>query len=135
MRRLAVVYGNRAEECLLMFFFQAEDGIREADVTGVQTCALPIFAVALDAKMVVVLPCQFAVSGCRFQNTLGQGNGGGYAGFFHTSYGPVLISIDVLLAGDALGPKRPCGKKQQEAECGEAEKRGLVHVSCFRKGY
>src|SRR5690554_7263636 len=43
MRRLAVVYGNRAEECLLMFFFQAEDGIREADVTGVQTCALPIF--------------------------------------------------------------------------------------------
>src|SRR5215813_15331048 len=24
------------------FFFQAEDGIRAADVTGVQTCALPI---------------------------------------------------------------------------------------------
>src|SRR5690554_4452751 len=24
------------------FFFQAEDGIRVADVTGVQTCALPI---------------------------------------------------------------------------------------------
>src|SRR5690554_8170026 len=27
------------------FFFQAEDGIRDADVTGVQTCALPIYAV------------------------------------------------------------------------------------------
>src|SRR6266498_3116199 len=26
----------------LCFFFQAEDGIRDADVTGVQTCALPI---------------------------------------------------------------------------------------------
>src|SRR5215813_8959348 len=26
-----------------VFFFQAEDGIRDADVTGVQTCALPIF--------------------------------------------------------------------------------------------
>src|SRR6266498_4598550 len=26
------------------FFFQAEDGIRAADVTGVQTCALPISA-------------------------------------------------------------------------------------------
>ena len=25
-----------------MFFFQAEDGIRDYDVTGVQTCALPI---------------------------------------------------------------------------------------------
>src|SRR5436305_14164327 len=28
----------------LYFFFQAEDGIRDADVTGVQTCALPICA-------------------------------------------------------------------------------------------
>src|SRR5690554_7208145 len=27
---------------LYFFFFQAEDGIRDADVTGVQTCALPI---------------------------------------------------------------------------------------------
>src|SRR5690554_7396508 len=26
------------------FFFQAEDGIRDADVTGVQTCALPIYS-------------------------------------------------------------------------------------------
>src|SRR5690554_763101 len=26
----------------LFFFFQAEDGIRDADVTGVQTCALPV---------------------------------------------------------------------------------------------
>ena len=28
---------------LIFFFFQAEDGIRDYDVTGVQTCALPIF--------------------------------------------------------------------------------------------
>src|SRR3989442_10726141 len=27
---------------MFSFFFQAEDGIRDADVTGVQTCALPI---------------------------------------------------------------------------------------------
>src|SRR5699024_11848681 len=26
----------------LLFFFQAEDGIRDRNVTGVQTCALPI---------------------------------------------------------------------------------------------
>src|SRR6266567_7822767 len=34
--------------CLLViffvFFFQAEDGIRDLTVTGVQTCALPIFS-------------------------------------------------------------------------------------------
>src|SRR6266498_4441812 len=29
--------------CICFFFFQAEDGIRDADVTGVQTCTLPIF--------------------------------------------------------------------------------------------
>src|SRR5699024_12133901 len=28
---------------LCFFFFQAEDGIRYRNVTGVQTCALPIF--------------------------------------------------------------------------------------------
>src|SRR5438552_9258190 len=28
---------------LILFFFQAEDGIRDDLVTGVQTCALPIF--------------------------------------------------------------------------------------------
>ena len=27
------------------FFFQAEDGIRDIGVTGVQTCALPIFII------------------------------------------------------------------------------------------
>src|SRR5438067_9321317 len=28
--------------CFFFFFFQAEDGIRDRNVTGVQTCALPI---------------------------------------------------------------------------------------------
>src|SRR5258708_17248329 len=38
---------------LLFFFFQAEDGIRDDLVTGVQTCALPIYfaAILLDVKM------------------------------------------------------------------------------------
>src|SRR5207245_6512378 len=35
----------------LLFFFQAEDGIRDATVTGVQTCALPI----LDAIVVTAI--------------------------------------------------------------------------------
>src|SRR5439155_18349494 len=32
---------------LSFFFFQAEDGIRDGHVTGVQTCALPISAMLL----------------------------------------------------------------------------------------
>src|SRR6266498_2560634 len=43
---------------LYFFFFQAEDGIRDADVTGVQTCALPISgrpdAVAADTAVTPV---------------------------------------------------------------------------------
>src|SRR2546429_3549891 len=33
---------------VLFFFFQAEDGIRDVAVTGVQTCALPILARVAD---------------------------------------------------------------------------------------
>src|SRR2546429_277107 len=33
------VYG---QQWIMFFFFQAEDGIRDVAVTGVQTCALPI---------------------------------------------------------------------------------------------
>src|SRR5256885_7015971 len=33
---------TRPSDCLIFFFFQAEDGIRDYKVTGVQTCALPI---------------------------------------------------------------------------------------------
>src|SRR5256885_10698173 len=32
---------------LVLFFFQAEDGIRDYKVTGVQTCALPILMTGL----------------------------------------------------------------------------------------
>src|SRR5690348_17928359 len=31
------------DEDVVHFFFQAEDGIRDGRVTGVQTCALPIY--------------------------------------------------------------------------------------------
>src|SRR5699024_11884260 len=45
----------------LYFFFQAEDGIRDRNVTGVQTCALPIYTMttnlvlqAISSDMVVI---------------------------------------------------------------------------------
>src|SRR6266496_3785794 len=37
-------YGGDINHLFLCFFFQAEDGIRDLYVTGVQTCALPIWA-------------------------------------------------------------------------------------------
>src|SRR3989442_9775518 len=38
---------------MFVFFFQAEDGIRDADVTGVQTCALPIFVITNDGVTIL----------------------------------------------------------------------------------
>src|SRR5438093_13588677 len=38
------------------FFFQAEDGIRDWSVTGVQTCALPILVALLDLAEVMDKP-------------------------------------------------------------------------------
>src|SRR3989449_8575063 len=39
---------------VLFFFFQAEDGIRDVAVTGVQTCALPIWLFAASALAVLL---------------------------------------------------------------------------------
>src|SRR5699024_12161192 len=36
------LYDMRLHLIIVFFFFQAEDGIRDRNVTGVQTCALPI---------------------------------------------------------------------------------------------
>src|SRR2546429_3704783 len=41
-RRVFVACYHCCHICCLSFFFQAEDGIRDVAVTGVQTCALPI---------------------------------------------------------------------------------------------
>src|SRR2546430_16500412 len=46
-----------------MFFFQAEDGIRDLTVTGVQTCALPILAIALSGGRVGLVVAALIVFG------------------------------------------------------------------------
>src|SRR5256885_10833157 len=53
------------------FFFQAEDGIRDYKVTGVQTCALPIFT------LVVVVPSASppCFEGCDIQSPIDAPSG------------------------------------------------------------
>src|SRR5437588_4557335 len=41
---------------VFFFFFQAEDGIRDHCVTGVQTCALPIFIIVILLSMMTWVP-------------------------------------------------------------------------------
>src|ERR1041384_8675922 len=42
---------------LVVFFFKAEDGIRDKLVTGVQTCALPIWMTPISSQTMVVPSC------------------------------------------------------------------------------
>src|SRR5256885_15765017 len=57
----------------VFFFFQAEDGIRDYKVTGVQTCALPIWSLSrppeCPTKPTTVTPRVFAA--CAARITLG----------------------------------------------------------------
>src|SRR5438105_15260584 len=56
----------------LGFFFQAEDGIRDPLVTGVQTCALPIYARALCVEIVRAMRCLAEQNEARFADRLEQ---------------------------------------------------------------
>src|SRR5438034_6246643 len=64
--------------CFVFFFFQAEDGIRDHCVTGVQTCALPI--------------CSFEGSriGSIVEDIRGTGKGRPL-NIEHRDHGPVII--------------------------------------------
>src|SRR5260221_9956832 len=47
-------------DCISFFFFQAEDGIRDHCVTGVQTCALPISSFPVEDGDATILELRVA---------------------------------------------------------------------------
>src|SRR5438552_14281703 len=61
---------RRGSELSFIFFFQAEDGIRDDLVTGVQTCALPISEAAVPRTCA---PRGEAATAGRRTNCFGRG--------------------------------------------------------------
>src|SRR6266481_3094963 len=51
---------DEEKKFLVFFFFQAEDGIRDGTVTGVQTCALPIRRGTVSRVIVADARCRYA---------------------------------------------------------------------------
>src|SRR5699024_11582568 len=86
---------------LLHFFFQAEDGIRDRNVTGVQTCALPISK----GKIPAYLGSSFAfispVTVVLGHYAGGEGYSYALGGFFAVGATLVIISLIVKVAGTA----------------------------------
>src|SRR5260363_394850 len=94
--------------CWLFFFFQAEDGIRDDLVTGVQTCALPICAIRVNGLFISCCSCWLIV---RRAGRMGFRHGARLlilaADYLKWSWPPVTIVLRLLcvvvLLCNALG--------------------------------
>src|SRR5260370_12601211 len=112
-----------------VFFFQAEDGIRDSSVTGVQTCALPIFVLHVAPEAAIGGPLALVKTGDRITldvparklellvstDELAKrrkawkappaqpGSDRGYSGLFHRT----VLQADEGVDFDFLGPAKP----------------------------
>src|SRR6266498_5055257 len=88
---------------VFFFFFQAEDGIRDADVTGVQTCALPICRSTVHALDVIaytgeVVTLDIRVSSGTYVRAIAEALGGHCRALRRTEVGPFSVA-------DAVSPE------------------------------
>src|SRR5206468_7696576 len=88
---------------LMSFFFQAEDGIRDLIVTGVQTCALPICPVR---KRGVRLPAVLRLESEQDDAAFAVGHG-------HRRG----LAREALLAADPAGEKDRSEERRVGKEC------------------
>src|SRR5438046_8138712 len=98
MRRLPIYFMASSAIHSFLFFFQAEDGIRDWSVTGVQTCALPISRAAGsgDRKNGLTLARELRE---RHYNTAGELLGTALFTQFHSDLGAEFEELEELLRG------------------------------------
>src|SRR5699024_2534409 len=114
---------------LFFFFFQAEDGIRDRNVTGVQTCALPIsfattFSVAgsstlnvLPVTVGVYSPLMYSPLMSSFKNSLTLGFNSYCIVFIHIPlslviYSTLIFFINFCSVASSSAFKGKRGKRQ-----------------------
>src|SRR5438874_7992140 len=96
---------------LFFFFFQAEDGIRDLYVTGVQTCALPIFRGCWHRKM--SWPVRYQEH--SYQVCLGCGIKRLFDERSFRAYGPYSYDLNQLIAKEAAARHRDEEPQQRPA--------------------
>src|SRR2546430_6903232 len=89
-----------SNECsiLLFFFFQAEDGIRDLTVTGVQTCALPIYTPHIETtlmpgELITAVTLPKPVGGTHIYRKVRD----------RASYAFALVSVAAIVQRDGTG--------------------------------
>src|SRR5689334_24092054 len=103
---------------VFFFFFQAEDGIRDGTVTGVQTCALPISA-AYEVLSDPEKRRMYDLGGDPF----GRGGAGQGAGFSFTDI------MDAFFGGQAGGATQGRGPRPRTRQIGRASCRERVEIA------
>src|SRR5690606_2119299 len=103
---------------VFFFFFQAEDGIRDFHVTGVQTCALPIFNVSGYA----IGDCRELVAGLQDTRTASGNTGRRELG--------ECKSISTEVSNTSWCAKYPTGVGQGGAFFNEREHAAADFVAC-----
>src|SRR5690606_32715044 len=88
---------------VFLFFFQAEDGIRDFHVTGVQTCALPISAV-FQSLVQPLIDNPVPAGNGRTMNFY-QATGGVGAGLYTSEAWPRVIDGIAQLKNEGRGDK------------------------------
>src|SRR5258708_17492800 len=105
-----LIVAKRLLECTFLswdvfFFFQAEDGIRDDLVTGVQTCALPIFIAACGCTIPanVVIP--------KSRNVHPQAAMTTFAGIARNSAGEISMKNSVPAVSPAKIGRASCRER------------------------
>src|SRR5699024_11680181 len=98
------------------FFFQAEDGIRDRNVTGVQTCALPISQVKRDERIFADAHQKLLVNKERVTLFIALLNGNGGEQSRQMVFGLFIHYHSSLLSSTPRSEERRVGKESR-AQC------------------
>src|SRR5207244_7453584 len=109
----------------LVFFFQAEDGIRDDLVTGVQTCALPISVSAADTGSVHGSGSPGTIITAAGNGTIGSGGDAGAATSAELNM-PSKVALDAAEIGRASCRER--GWRWVGGVWGEGEGKGVKKI-------
>src|SRR5437868_9361762 len=87
---------------MYFFFFQAEDGIRDRNVTGVQTCALPISELG---ESIIAAGRGLVAAGLKPGDRVGI--------FLHNSWEFCVACHAITLAGGIPSPLNPSSRERE----------------------